>query len=480
MDSIDTQKTLRTPNFYFFGFILLCLSVPSVALATGLYQPHLLTPPSIVATLVPEECFAQPVTLQIGGAPSLPLDVAFVIDATGSVKPFLEDVHSNFERMVEEIRKLAPDAKFAVATFSDYPKVSNNNNGIKYGEDGDYPWKVNLDFSSDIPQIKETILNIDVLGGGDQPEAYLRALSELTTLSWRPNGRRIAVLFGDNLPHEPDPGRDATLQTDDDLNLQDVVRQLSDQQIIVMTIYDVRSLDQPARIENFYRQVAQKTGGKSFRLPNANRASAEIQKLILDELRVVRNITLRPESAYHSWVSWKLPLYLEVPVNSVVEFDLSICLDRAARPGIYQFNIDYLASGEPLARIPVQIQYPTPTLTPTPTPTPTLTPTPTPTRTLTPTPTPPPTLTPTPTPWIPIDPPPGCICLPPLLGALLVWLALKKLGKSHRKAVPEQKGPPPPLPPCIQTLPGPTPPESGSGWTLKNQTRQNAPKERNK
>jgi hypothetical protein len=86
--------------------------------------------------------------------------------------------------MVEEIRKLAPDAKFAVTTFSDYPKVSNNNNGIKYGEDGDYPWKVNLDFSSNIPQIKETILNIDVLGGGDQPEAYLRALSELTTLSW--------------------------------------------------------------------------------------------------------------------------------------------------------------------------------------------------------------------------------------------------------------------------------------------------------
>lgn len=392
---------------------------------------HTLTPSSIDVTLGAGECLDQPVTLAIGDAPAPQLDVALIIDATGSVKPQLDDVRANIESMIANIRLMAPDAHFAVATFSDYPSVRGAPRDIVYGEAGDYPWRVEQDLTADVGRIRRALDSITVLRGGDQPEAYLRALDETATLAWRPNARRIAVLFGDNRPHEPDPGRDAVFGTGDDLLQTTVAQRLSANRISVLAIY-TRNL-----AEDFYRQLASLTGGNSFALSNADRASTVIERLIREDLQSVRNVTLAPEHSYRSWVSWSPQVYASAPVNSAVDFDLRICLDSSTRPGTYRFAIDYVGSGVQLARMPVQVQLPLPstsTATPTETPTPTNTPTPTRTATPQPTATPTPTFTPTatPTPWwagaagFVGDIPWWCCLLPLLLLALLLLLLFSK------------------------------------------------------
>lgn len=408
---------------------------------------HTLSPAALEATLRARECTQQQVTLSIGAAPSPQLDVALIIDATGSLKPALDDVRANAESMIANIRRSVADTHFAVATFSDYPQVLGPTGDVKFGEAGDYPWRVERDFSSDVGAIRRALDGIRALGGGDQPEAYLRALDESTTLNWRPQSRRIAVLFGDNQPHEPDPGRDKTVGTADDIwrtALTDKLRRLG---ISVLAIY-TRDL-----AVDFYEEVAAATGGKGFSLSASDRASLVIERLIEQDLQSVRNVTIQPAAAYQSWVSWAPRMYDRVPIDSEVDFAVRICLDSAAVPGSYQFPLDFIGSGVQLARLPVIIQLPAPgTATPPPTPTLTATPTPTPSATSTATATVSPTPTPTTAPvWGP--PLPRCDswwCCPI---ALLPLLFLPLLLKIRR----------PPPAPAPQPVKKPTPPQLPSG-----------------
>jgi hypothetical protein len=238
-------------------------------------------------------------------------------------------VRANAESMIANIRRTVADTHFAVATFSDYPQVFGPTGGVKFGEAGDYPWRIEQDFSGDVTAIRGALDGIRALGGGDQPEAYLRALDESTTLNWRPQSRRIAVLFGDNQPHEPDPGPDKTAGTGDDLWRDGVTQKLRRLGISVLAIY-TRDL-----AVDFYQQIAKDTGGQGFSLSTSDRASSVIERLIEQDLQLVRAVTIKPAAAYQSWVSWSPQQYDSVPINSDVGFDVQICLDSAAVPGSY-------------------------------------------------------------------------------------------------------------------------------------------------
>ncbi len=106
-------------------------------------------------------------------------------------------------------------------------------------------------------------------GGGDEPEAYTRALHESyadNAIAWRSDARRFVVMFGDYVPHDDninervasppidpgdvwrahvspyvlDPGRDGVSGTADDLDLQIVLDTMHDHRMPLLFARNVR------------------------------------------------------------------------------------------------------------------------------------------------------------------------------------------------------------------------------------------------
>jgi hypothetical protein len=127
------------------------------------------------------------------------IDVAYVIDATGSMWDDIRLVKRGVETVTSAVAAKIPDARFGVVTFLDA---------------GDpYVAQKALDLSGDVPAVKSAIEAITTGGGGDFPEAHLDgAMLALDTMSWRADADlRVAVVITDASFHDPAPSG-ATLQ----------------------------------------------------------------------------------------------------------------------------------------------------------------------------------------------------------------------------------------------------------------------------
>jgi hypothetical protein len=118
------------------------------------------------------------------------LDVAFVLDTTGSMGDEIDVVK---EKLVSIARKLssgqpAPDVRFAVVAFRDK---------------GDAYVTKAFDFERDIKKVQAHILGLQADGGGDEPEDIAAALHATLKLDWdsKPEVTRVAFLVGDAGPH---------------------------------------------------------------------------------------------------------------------------------------------------------------------------------------------------------------------------------------------------------------------------------------
>ena len=59
------------------------------------------------------------------------------------------------------------------------------------------PWTLDVPLTEDIESIVDGLRKIEVDGGGDISEPYLRAFFEVSRLGWRPSSRRAFVIFGE-------------------------------------------------------------------------------------------------------------------------------------------------------------------------------------------------------------------------------------------------------------------------------------------
>ncbi|HQO10354.1 MAG TPA: CsgG/HfaB family protein [Clostridiales bacterium] len=121
------------------------------------------------------------------------LEVAFVIDTTGSMGDEINVVKSKIISMIDEILQGTPKpiVKFAVVAFKDR---------------GDsYVTRI-YDFKSDVNMIKQDINSLTATGGGDFPESVIEALYKAVyELSWSKRDDRIGklcFLIGDAEPQE--------------------------------------------------------------------------------------------------------------------------------------------------------------------------------------------------------------------------------------------------------------------------------------
>ncbi len=183
------------------------LTAPTGSDGRVLYLPNLDGAPEASASLQvrisPQD--AEPVVqvapsgsewqLTVTGAPAqLPtnLDLAFVIDATGSMSDELEYVKAEVASISAGIQGRASDVLIRYGL-------------VVYRDEGDEYTVRSFDFTSDLTEFRSNLNAQRAGGGGDYPEAMDKALETMNQLEWMPassNAVRMAFLIADAPSHD--------------------------------------------------------------------------------------------------------------------------------------------------------------------------------------------------------------------------------------------------------------------------------------
>ncbi len=168
------------------------------------------------------------------------LDVAFLLDATGSMADEIDAVKTRIQDMISQIAlgDPAPQVRFGI---------------VAYRDRGDQFVTQAYDLTADIDQVIANLEQIRADGGGDYPESVNEALhAVLNDLHWdaAPEVGRLVFLIADAPPH---------LDYADDYDYREECRQAAARGIAVHTI-GASGLDQAG--EDIFRAVARSTGGQ--------------------------------------------------------------------------------------------------------------------------------------------------------------------------------------------------------------------------
>ena len=125
--------------------------------------------------------------------PNGPLQVVCSFDTTGSMSEALETVRGRLSDMLQRLQSDIPAITTAVVAHGDY-----------CDECDPYVTK-HIDFTDNLPELVDFVNNVEMTGGGDEPEAYEMMLRLVRKdLKWIPGSQRVLVVIGDAYPHPAD------------------------------------------------------------------------------------------------------------------------------------------------------------------------------------------------------------------------------------------------------------------------------------
>ena len=99
------------------------------------------------------------------------VDVAFLVDTTGSMSGTVAAVSSEFSSIVSELAAVIPDAEYGSATFDDYAYGSMGSGGC-----GDRPFTLRRQITDDISGIQTALSTTPLHCGADGPESGMEAV----------------------------------------------------------------------------------------------------------------------------------------------------------------------------------------------------------------------------------------------------------------------------------------------------------------
>jgi Mg-chelatase subunit ChlD len=120
---------------------------------------------------------------------SIPLDVAFIMDTTGSMGDEIAQLKKTLEYIHFQISNLSPrpDVRFGMVLFRDH---------------GDEYVTQLIPLTQDVKEFQAKLNEVQAGGGGDEPEDVQEGLNQtLNELKWREEGVKLAFLIGDAEPH---------------------------------------------------------------------------------------------------------------------------------------------------------------------------------------------------------------------------------------------------------------------------------------
>eukprot|EP01084_Bolivina_argentea_P039189 72445_1 len=121
------------------------------------------------------------------------LDIAFVLDCTGSMNSYIQSCKDNINKVAQTINKETDnkyDTQFGLILYRDIPP-----------EDTSFITK-RIDFTPIPLQIQIKLNKMQAEGGGDHPEALTSALYDCyKNLKWRQNAIKVIIVITDAPPH---------------------------------------------------------------------------------------------------------------------------------------------------------------------------------------------------------------------------------------------------------------------------------------
>lgn len=204
----------------------------------------------------------------------VPLDVLFLLDATGSMGDEIDRLKTTIDTVAERITALdpAPDVRFAMTLYRD---------------EGDAFVVATYDFTGDVEEFQAALEEVVADGGGDYPEALDEGLAAaFSEPTWRRPGDAVQLVFV-VADAPPQVARQV------EVPYTDSIRTAIERGVKIFPIASSESDDQA---EAVFRQLAQATGAPFVFLSNGaagasvgestDIASTDYEELALDELIV--------------------------------------------------------------------------------------------------------------------------------------------------------------------------------------------------
>lgn len=210
------------------------------------------------------------------------LDMAFVIDTTGSMSDDISRVKKDMKEYLDDLNESGMDYRIAIIDYRDFSS--------RTGSSGDYPYKVQLDFTNNYDAIINGINGLSLGDGGDTNETVYSALTDgLDALSWRSEAGKAAILMGDAPALDPEPITGYTYES--------VVKKLNGNGVGLdssgikttavsrspITLFGIATSSNSATVKCF-EKLASATGGKSYTATSSAQISGIVEEIINVEI----------------------------------------------------------------------------------------------------------------------------------------------------------------------------------------------------
>ncbi|HLM74424.1 MAG TPA: FHA domain-containing protein, partial [Polyangiaceae bacterium] len=115
------------------------------------------------------------------------LDLVFLVDATSSMGPFIEEAKRRLIDLIDAVQAspLCRSLRLGLVSYRDHEP-----------QEASYTSRA-VPLTSDAGAIRTAVLELTAAGGGDGPEAVTDGLADLVRLDWRPSAVRAVVWIGD-------------------------------------------------------------------------------------------------------------------------------------------------------------------------------------------------------------------------------------------------------------------------------------------
>jgi len=137
----------------------------------------------------------------VGNLRQVGLDVALVVDSTGSMQMVIDELKHRLDDLVFTMQRLVPTARIGAVAYRDRDD-DNVATAPRQSEDFVVKW---TDLSFKGSKVKAFLDGIVAEGGGDWEEAVKDGFeAAMKQLKWRPEAKKVIILVGSSPPHDKD------------------------------------------------------------------------------------------------------------------------------------------------------------------------------------------------------------------------------------------------------------------------------------
>jgi hypothetical protein len=189
------------------------------------------------------------------------IEMVFSFDTTGSMYPCLAEVRRRVDETVARLFREVPNLRVGIIAHGDYC------------DSRIYVTK-HLQLTNDPNAVSYFVKNVEATYGGDAPECYELVLREARThMDWITGSKRLLVMIGDEVPHP-------LAHTPDKIDWRTETNANRDAGIV---IHGVQALNN-RHAEDFYRTIANTTGGVHLRLAQFSEATEMLVAMAYDQV----------------------------------------------------------------------------------------------------------------------------------------------------------------------------------------------------